>query len=320
MLEYAPTRAYIGVQIGTAVTRTYLTVWSLVLILALPGFASAGDLRLAIQAGRVTLSARNVTLRQVLLEWERVGGTRFENRDRVPDTALTIEFLDVPEDQALETLLRSTAGYLALTSLEPASGASQFSRVFLMPGPPTAALATSARGGSQPSVAGPPTESGRPSIERRVLPDGRIVAVQGSQVDDFSAGADDELESQASGGDFRAASPQPRVPPGQLQRTQVQQELVPPGQYPQGQFLQVAPGSQPQAQNPAGSLPSGAGEVEGVGSHAQPATPKAPTAAKSTPAPGMVIPEPRVPAKPTPYVPGGGLAQPPPAPIKPPGI
>jgi hypothetical protein len=161
-------------------TGRLLTVCSLALVLALPGRAGAGELRLAIQNGRVALSARDVTLRQILIEWERVGGTRIVNRDRVPGTLLTLELVNVPEGQALETLLRSTAGYVAARRLEPAGGASQFSRIVLMPGeailaptapPPSAQGSASSRTG----MGGAP--GGRPQVQRRVLADGRVVTV-----------------------------------------------------------------------------------------------------------------------------------------------
>ena len=161
-------------------TRKLLSACSLVLALAVPGSAGAGELRLSIQNGRVSLSARDVTLRQILLEWERVGGTHIVNRDRTKGTLLTLDLVDVPEGQALETLLRSTAGYVAATRLEPTGGASQFSRLILMPG--EAALMPA---GPPPSVQGSApsgpgmggAQAGRPQVQRRVLPDGRVVAI-----------------------------------------------------------------------------------------------------------------------------------------------
>jgi hypothetical protein len=167
-----------------------LSVCSLVLVLALPGSAGAGDLRLAIQNGRVTLSARDVTLRQILLEWERVGGTRIVNRDRVPGTMLTLEFVNLPEGQALETLLRSTAGYVAAKRLEPTGGASLFSRIILMPGAAAiapSALAAMSQGGPPPSPA--TAQPGRPQEQRQVLPDGRVVTI----MDDLQQSGDPDV-------------------------------------------------------------------------------------------------------------------------------
>jgi len=201
-------------------TGKLLSVCSLALVLALPGSAIAGEVRLTIHDGRVVLSARDATLRQILLEWERVGGTRIVNRDRVPGTLLTLELVDVPERQALETLLRSTAGYVAAKRLDPASGGSEYSRIILMPGAAVFAPA----GPASPMAGGAPTgsgmgggQTGRPQGQRRVLPDGRVVTV----MDDLQQPADpDEPEdpSPPPGGAASMMRPPfqgaPRIPQG----------------------------------------------------------------------------------------------------------
>ena len=265
-----------------------LPVCSLVLLLALPGSASAGDLRLAIQNGRVALSARDVTLRQILLEWERVGGMRIMEPDRIPDTLLTLELVDVPEGQALETLLRSTAGYAAARRIGSASGASQFSRIYIMPGAARPVVASMTTEGARPSVTVPYAGPGPSPLERRIMPDGRVVVVQQNQgrPDDLSV-TNDEQDAQAAPGD----SPVMMFPPGQL-----------PQRLPQGQ-------------GPTGAFPPNPSGIQGSGSQMTPASRTAPTAVKSTPRPGMVIPEPPVPYTPPQYPP-----KTPPPPIKPPGI
>jgi len=183
--------------------RRMLWAIGLALVLAAPGFAQAGEVRLTIKDGRVALVARDATLREILVEWERVGGTRIVNRDRVPGTRLNLEFADVTEEQALTTLLRPIAGYMASRRLSPEGGASAFSRLVLMPALATPATYTSAApaqsagpsGGSQPGMGGPP--SGRPGMQRRVLPDGRVVTV----MDDPQPPAEpDDTEDARSGG------------------------------------------------------------------------------------------------------------------------
>jgi hypothetical protein len=155
------------------------------LALAVPGLAAAGEVRLSIKDGRVALTARDATLREILVEWERVGGTRIVNRDRVPGTRLTLELANVSEEQALMTLLRPIAGYLASRRLGPEGGASAFSRIILMPALATPAAYTAAAPAQTAGPAGigggPP--SGRPGMQRRVLPDGRVVTVMDEQDD-----------------------------------------------------------------------------------------------------------------------------------------
>jgi len=161
-------------------TRRLLSVCGLALVLALPGTARAGEVRLAIRDGRVTLSTRDASLREILMEWERVGGTRVFNRDRVPSAVLTLELTDVPEPQALATLLRSIAGYVTAVRIDPAGGASRYSRIILMPGeaaPVATAAAAASPAGTPVGPMGPGGPFGRGPGQRRVLPDGRVMMV-----------------------------------------------------------------------------------------------------------------------------------------------
>ena len=292
----------------TSMMGRFLSVCGLALVLALPGSASAGELRLAIQNGRVALYARDVTLRQILLEWERVGGTRIVMPDRVPDALLTLELVNVPEGQALETLLRSTSGYVAAKRLESVSGASGYRLIVIMPGAASPVVASLTSEGGQRSGTALPAGSGRPQIERRIMPDGRVVAFQENprRPDDISV-AEDEQAAQAITGD----SPMMMVPPGQLA----------PGQFPQNLQQGLPPGLSRgplQGQNSTGASSADRSGVQGSGNQPPQGLRTAPTAVKSSPRPGMVIPEP-----PAPYIPGGGIAPPPPPPppvIKPPGL
>ena len=73
-------------------------------LLAAPALAAAGDLSLTIVDGRVTLVAQDVTVRQILAEWARIGGTKIVNGDKLIGPPLTLELHDVPEGKALETV------------------------------------------------------------------------------------------------------------------------------------------------------------------------------------------------------------------------
>jgi hypothetical protein len=162
-----------------AMTGRMLAVCGLIVALSAPGLAAAGEVRLVIKDGRVVLVARDATLRDILVEWERVGGTRIVNRDRVPGTRLTLELANVTEEQALTTLLRPIAGYMAARRLGPEGGASAFSRIVLMPAlatPAPAASAAPAQAAGPSGMGGGPSAS-RPGMQRRVLPDGRVVTV-----------------------------------------------------------------------------------------------------------------------------------------------
>ena len=218
-------------------TRRMLWALGLTLVLAAPGLARAGEVRLTIKDGRVALVARDATLREILVEWERVGGTRIVNRDRVPGTRLDLEFSDVTEDQALTTLLRPIAGYMASRRLSTEGGASAFSRIVLMPAlatPATYASSAPAQsagpsGGGQPGMGGPP--SGRPGMQRRVLPDGRVVTVMDEPQQPAEPEDDEEARSGRNApGMMRPPTNAPSRTPQEQGAGDAQQTYPPPGQ------------------------------------------------------------------------------------------
>jgi hypothetical protein len=99
--------------------------------MAAPVFA--GDLKLTLQNGRATVIAQDVPLRQILEEWSRVGGTRIMNADKVAGAPVTLQLVDVPEAQALDTLLRSVAGYMAAPRPAGVMGVSMYDRIMILP-------------------------------------------------------------------------------------------------------------------------------------------------------------------------------------------
>lgn len=106
----------------------------LVAALAVPLPASAGELALSFHDGRVTLKAAGVSLRQILVEWARLGQVRVVGLEKLTGAPVTLELTDVPEKQALEILLRSVAGYVAAPRRVSASAAaSRFDRLILLP-------------------------------------------------------------------------------------------------------------------------------------------------------------------------------------------
>ena len=74
---------------------------------------ASADVQLTIQNGRVSLVAKDATVRQILTEWARVGDTKIVNIERVPGGPVTLELTNVPEAQALDVVLRSLSGYIA---------------------------------------------------------------------------------------------------------------------------------------------------------------------------------------------------------------
>ena len=68
----------------------------------LTAVAASADVQLTMQDGRVSLVAKDATVRQILAEWARVGQTKIVNMERVPGGPMTLELTNVPEAQALE--------------------------------------------------------------------------------------------------------------------------------------------------------------------------------------------------------------------------
>lgn len=108
-----------------------LLATALVTLAALP--ASAQSIKLSFNAGKVDLAAENATVRAILTEWARVGGTRVVNAERVSGPPVTVEFKGAYEQQALESLLRGVAGYMVGQRVAPAAAASSgFDRIVIL--------------------------------------------------------------------------------------------------------------------------------------------------------------------------------------------
>jgi hypothetical protein len=94
--------------------------------------ALAQQVSLTMNNGRVTLKTQNATVRQILDEWARVGGTTVVNAEKITGQPVTLSLIDVPEGQALETVLRSAAGYMVSERQTPAAARSRFERITVM--------------------------------------------------------------------------------------------------------------------------------------------------------------------------------------------
>ena len=106
----------------------------LAVLLALGAADSArADVQIAIRDGRVTLNATGATVREILAAWAKAGQTKILNAERIPGVPVNLQLQDVPEEQALEVILRSVSGYLAAPRAATVANASRFDRIFVMP-------------------------------------------------------------------------------------------------------------------------------------------------------------------------------------------
>ena len=102
------------------------------LALGLSNQAAAGELKLSMQDGRVTIIADNVPLRQILQEWARIGQAKIVNADKLSGPAVTLQLNNVSEKEALDILLRSASGYIAAPRPVAMAGAAMYDRVTIM--------------------------------------------------------------------------------------------------------------------------------------------------------------------------------------------
>jgi hypothetical protein len=154
-------------------------------LLAVAAFAPAAsaDVQVVIHDGRVSIVAKDATVRQILTEWARVGRTRIVNVERIPGGPLTLELKDVSEMEALEVLLRTLSGYMAAPRVASTPDMSQFDMIIVLP--TTAPPPSRTAGAAAPAPFAPP--SGFPPVD------------------------DDQGPGQAQRGPIFSTFPQPQV-------------------------------------------------------------------------------------------------------------
>ena len=97
-----------------------------------PLLGAGGEIRMAIEGGRVTLSAIEAPLADVLAAWSRVGGTRFVGAERIGRQPVSLRLVEADEAEALRLLLRAAAGYVAAPRRAGAAGAARYDRVTIL--------------------------------------------------------------------------------------------------------------------------------------------------------------------------------------------
>jgi hypothetical protein len=113
--------------------RTIGVLLGFSLLIGAPAAAQAPTVSIQFQNGYVSLQARNAPLRTILNEWARTGRTTIINGDRVAGPPLTLELTNVPEREALATLLRSVGGYIVGARQVASTGPSAFDRIMIVP-------------------------------------------------------------------------------------------------------------------------------------------------------------------------------------------
>ena len=136
--------------------------------------SARADVQIAMWDGRVTLNATGATVREILAAWAKAGQTTILNAERISGAPINLQLLDVPEEQALEIILRSVSGYLAAPRATTIANASRFDRIFVMPtSTPPLTLPAPQPAFPQPAfnpAVQPPPAFPRPSLNPAVQP------------------------------------------------------------------------------------------------------------------------------------------------------
>ena len=113
--------------------------------------ARAGEVKVTLNHGLVTIIADDAPISRILAEWARVGQTKIVNGDKMM-TVVSLQLVDIPERQALDILLRSASGYMAAERPTALAGASAFDRIMILPfsRPPAASPVTTTNSVPQP--------------------------------------------------------------------------------------------------------------------------------------------------------------------------
>jgi hypothetical protein len=235
--------------------------------IVVPAAGAGPSVRLTIRDGSVWLATDRATASEILAEWARVGQTRIINGERVPGGPMTLELNGVPEQQALEVVLRSASGFLALArsiaraDASSPSMTSRFERIMVLP------VSTAPPGPGAVAAAGPVTGP---------------VPVAGSVP--FQPTVPDGLQRRR-GAVSSASTPQRIIGPDGLPLPD-DQEDAPPGP-------------------PAGAMPPGFGlppvqTAPGAPGAIPPAPGAVPVSPAGVPTPGMIVPGPPQPVAPVP--------------------
>jgi hypothetical protein len=98
-----------------------------------PKGAFADDFWMLFQNSHVTVTARGMTVSQILDRWSKIGGTVILNGAAIQSGPVTLQLTDVSERDALDILLRGVAGYIVVDRDDDSSGASSIGKILILP-------------------------------------------------------------------------------------------------------------------------------------------------------------------------------------------
>jgi hypothetical protein len=132
---------------------------------------AAAQVKLEFRNGRVNLTAQNAQIRTILAEWARVGGTRIVNGEKIAGPPVTLELTGVSERQAMDVLLRNTAGYIIAARDAGATSPSSFGSILILATTTAPRQVASAPVGSAARTIRPPDPEPDPDPEEDPVTD-----------------------------------------------------------------------------------------------------------------------------------------------------
>ena len=214
--------------------------------LLLVATSAVADVHVFMKNGRVSIMAKDATVRQILAEWARVGQTKIVNLERVPGGPQTIELTEVTETEALDVLLRALSGYIVAPRAFPAANLSTFDRIIIIPS------VAGARAAAQNAAASPPAPLPQLTPIQQAVDDDQTQQAARAQDDDRSGGT---IVVPAQAGSGPVLNPVPRM----------SIEIAPQGVIPGGGGLPMPATAQTPAAAPRSpTAPAGGVAVPGM--------------------------------------------------------
>jgi hypothetical protein len=152
--------------------------------------------------GLVTLVANGATLREILAEWSRQGGSTFVNSERLAGAPQTLRYEHQAETVVMSSILRQAAGFMLGPRREGTQGASSFEVVYILPT-------------SNPSASGFVSQPAMPQQQQQITtqgnPDDELAPVNGRGAPGPQP-AQQQVPAPAQSNDYRPAVPSVAVP------------------------------------------------------------------------------------------------------------
>jgi hypothetical protein len=113
--------------------RSWILAGALIATAHVASARQAQPVEIAVSAGRVTLSAADVPVADVLAAWTRAGHAQLTGAEYLGARRITIHITDADEGSALQAIVGSPGWYTTVARQAPAASDSIFQRIAILP-------------------------------------------------------------------------------------------------------------------------------------------------------------------------------------------